>query len=77
MKFSKEGIPILPLDRKLLALEDCIHDGSYEDAMGHLCDLLEHCRLKFRTHDGMMYGCLKSVVAKYGKHPCPIEEDNG
>ena len=41
LEFSPQGIPILPLNEKLEGSADCLRDESYEDAAGHLCDLLE------------------------------------
>jgi hypothetical protein len=42
MQFSERGIPILPLNRKLKALEHCmlLDEPQNEDSVGHLLDLL-------------------------------------
>jgi len=72
-KYSDKGIPILPLEQKLDAMNYCIKQGSYEDAAGHLCDLLELCRTKIITHNGMMFANLEYMVRKYGEHPTPIK----
>lgn len=74
MEFSPQGIPILTKKEKLDALVHCMNDGSYEDAAGHMCDLLELCRQKIITHDGMMFASLEAMVKKYGKNPTPIKE---
>jgi hypothetical protein len=73
-QYSEYGIPILPKKEKLEALAVCMNNGSYEDAAGHLCDLLEYCRRKI-THNGMMFANLDAMVKKYGKFLAPIEEE--
>jgi hypothetical protein len=73
MKFSPNGIPILTLDQKLAALVDQLNRGYYENAASHLCDLLEICRQKIVTHEGMMFVDLKAMIRKYGSNPTPVE----
>ena len=53
--------------QKLERLLWCLNSHSYEDAAGHLCDLLEHCRTKIITDEGMMFANLEAMVRKYGK----------
>ena len=72
MKFSEHGVPILPLRDKLDGLNHCLAEGEWEDAAGHLCDLLELCRRKIVTHDGMgfvdlaaMAGALAGMLADF------------
>lgn len=73
MNFSYHGIPIIDLQTKLGYLKSVIEGGSYEDAAGHLCDLLELCRKKIVTDEGMIFVDLKAMVGKYGRHPTGIE----
>jgi hypothetical protein len=76
IEFSARGIPILTLQEKLDALASCIKevDGGYEDAAGHLCDLLEMCRLKIVSDECMMFVDLIAMVRYYGKEPTQILE---
>lgn len=73
MNYSDHGIPILSMSEKLEALKEMIEEEAYDDAAGHLCDLLEFCRSKIITDDGMIFANLQSMVKYYGKHPTPIE----
>jgi len=61
------------MNKKLGSLKYCLDEGAYEDAAGHLCDLLETCRLKIETDDGMMFASLVAMVKYYGKDPKPVE----
>lgn len=72
--YSDKGIPILTLQKKLGALDYCMKQKSYEDAAGHMCDLLELCRKNIITDSGMMYANLEYMVRKYGEHPTPIKD---
>ena len=72
-EYSDRGIPIVTLENKLEYLAAMLKEGAYEDAAGHLCDLLELCRNKIRTDDGMMFADLKAMVGYYGRHPTPIK----
>ncbi len=64
------GIPILTMPDKLAALETCLRNGSWEDACGHLCDLLAHVGLSGNTP----FDTLAELVAYYGANPAPIKE---
>ena len=44
--FTALGIPVVPLDTKLEYLRNCIVDGHYADAMGHLDDLRDSIHLR-------------------------------
>jgi hypothetical protein len=73
MKFSSKGIPILTLNDKLASLEHCLKDSAWEDAAGHLCDLLEHCRTRAVSSDGRIFATLRAFVDYYGSNPTPLE----
>ena len=62
-----------PLDRKIVALVVCFDNGSYEDAAGHLCDLLELCRLRITPSRGKPFRTLAAMVKHYGACPKPPE----
>lgn len=74
MKHSPQGIPILTMEEKLEALRHCIAEQSFEDAAGHLCDLLAHVGDKIEPSTGRKFAGLRDLVDYYGKHPCLIEE---
>jgi hypothetical protein len=74
LSFTPQGIPILSLDQKLKALGHCMTGGDYEDAAGHLCDLLDHCRRKIEPSVGDPFKNLVEMVRHYGKHPAPITD---
>jgi hypothetical protein len=58
-------INLCKLSNCLLAFE------KYEDAAGHLCDLLEFCRLRIKPNVGEPFPDLRSLVEHYGKNPNP------
>jgi hypothetical protein len=41
-EFSPQGIPILTLEAKLSGFHLCVQDGSWEDALGHMFDLMHY-----------------------------------
>lgn len=67
---SKFGIPILSMQQKLKALAYCIEEKAYEDAAGHLCDLLSHCGKRIETDK---FPTLEKLVAYYGRNPTLIK----
>jgi len=73
-KFSDQGIPILTMQEKLKALAHCLEHGYYEDAAGHLCDLLEYCRQRIQPSSGAMFSDLEKTVRHYGERTAPIDE---
>jgi hypothetical protein len=62
-------VTVTTLKRKLDYLASCLNEGADEDAAGHLCDLLEYCRLRIVSDEGMTFADLASMVAYYGKKP--------
>lgn len=77
MKFSERGVPVLKRKDKLAALTTCLNDGSYEDAAGHLCDLLELCRQNIHPSTRPMFADLPAMVNYYGQPPLtPVEDDD-
>jgi len=40
--FTPQGVPRLTLEAKLAGFSHCVQDGSWEDAMGHLFDLMHY-----------------------------------
>lgn len=77
-RISDKGVPMLTMHEKLVALAHCLARNWHEDAAGHLCDLLEHCRGKINDSHTLVVEDFKSLqdfVAYYGKDPTPIEED--
>ena len=74
-KMADNGRPMMTLHEKLVALAHCMARDWDEDAAGHLCDLLEHCRQKIRPSVGRPFKNLTEMVKHYGKNPTPIDED--
>lgn len=72
LQFSERGVPILTLDRKIEALKACIKDGSREDAVGHLFDLINHVAPGYRL---LGYSGIGPLCLKYGSDPTPIAAD--
>lgn len=68
----------IDLETKLDYLRSCclgtdgLQEPCPEDAAGHLCDLLEWCRVNSVSHDGRMFVNLAAMVAYYGKNPMTI-----
>lgn len=62
------------LDNKISSLNYCLDTEAYEDAAGHLCDLLEFCRQRTRTSAGTCFMDLHAMIAKYGVNPKRIAE---
>lgn len=73
-KYSEEGLPIVTLGRKLEYLACCFGEGSYEDAAGHLCDLLEYCRKKIKPDTRDVFRSIEDMVRHYGHNSTSIEE---
>jgi hypothetical protein len=79
-QFDSKGIPILTLEEKLDALKTCMLDGSDEDAMGHLFDLINHLAPDYKflmdcPTATKKFKTLKSICDYYGKRPrTPIIE---
>ena len=59
------------MQEKLAALRYCLAEEAYEDAAGHLCDLLEHCRVNIHPSSGKPFKNLPQMVKYYGKNPEP------
>jgi hypothetical protein len=77
MKFSDKGIPILSLEEKVFALSECLYSRErWDDAAGHLCDLLEFCRQRIVDIPARVpvFDGLPEMIAYYGKEPTPIED---
>ena len=78
MEFSKLGIPLLTMKEKLDALAYTINLSinerrSLEDAAGHLCDLLEWCRIRIKPSSRSQFKDLTEMVEYYGKDPTNIK----
>ena len=71
MQYSSKGIPILPLATKLEALTKCATDGSWEDAMGHLFDLMAHLQ-PYKRFDREQ---IIDFWLRYGQNPNPILDE--
>lgn len=72
---SDKGISAQTVHEKLVALAYCVARDLHEDAAGHLCDLLEHCRHNIHPSAGPPFNDLREMVACYGKDPTPINTD--
>jgi hypothetical protein len=70
MEFSSHGIPIVNLKEKARFLTICLKDESWEDAAGHLCDLLAFVGKEIDPKKS-----LQEIVAYYGKNPTPIKDE--
>ena len=70
------------LKEKLESLKYCItpqstvEDAAFEDAAGHLCDLLEYCRLRIKTDDDkkLVFKTLQTMIRFYGKNLNEVTE---
>jgi hypothetical protein len=40
--FTPQGVPRVTLEAKLAGFSHCVQDGSWEDALGHLFDLMHY-----------------------------------
>ena len=74
-KMADNGVPMHTLEEKLVALAHCLARNYFEDAAGHLCDLLEHCRTHIEPSVGKPFKDLKAMVKHYGNNLTPIDED--
>ena len=72
-KYSERGIPILPLADKVDALRTCLLDGSDEDAMGHLFDLIAHLAPGCEFHG---FKGLLAIADHYAASPTPINTED-
>ena len=75
MNFSAKGIPILTMREKLDSLDHCIAQEAWEDAAGHLCDILAHVGKQIKPSVGEPFQGLRELVEYYGADPTPIVED--
>ena len=76
MEFDVHGRPILTLEEKLAGLKKCINDGSTEDAVGHICDLLALVAPGYKLeYDQVSFNDANAIVNHYGNPPCPISLD--
>ncbi len=66
---------VVSLETKLKYLKSCLNGKHYEDAAGHLCDLLELCRYKIGDNEGRMFANIEYVARYYGKNFHEIKED--
>lgn len=74
-RLNEDNRPMPSMHEKLVSLAHCIAREWWEDAAGHLCDLLEHCRTKIRPSSGKPISSLKKMVEHYGGNPIDIDED--
>ena len=72
ISFDERGIPIQTMNEKLLSLTYCLEEGNYEDTAGHLCDLLEYCRLRIHPSVGKPFCNLHEMIFHYGSSQTPI-----
>ena len=72
ISFDERGIPVLTMSVKLSSLAYCLGEENYEDAAGHLCDLLEHCRLRIHPSTGEPFCNLHEMIFHYGGSPTPV-----
>lgn len=79
MTYSETGVPIKSVSEKLVSLAYCMGHDWFEDAAGHLCDLLEYCRKKIRrtavrehSTSHPAFADLLELVKCYGEHPTPV-----
>lgn len=74
MQFDARGRPICQLKDKLAATIEMIEGEHFEDAAGHMCDLLEWMRPRIVDADGKVFGSIGAMVSYYGQHPVVITE---
>lgn len=72
---SKRHVPRSSVHEKLVSLAYCLARGFYEDSAGHLCDLLEHCRVNIHPDGRAPFQNLKEMTDHYGSSPTPIDRD--
>lgn len=55
-------------------LRYCIRNEHYEDAAGHVCDILEYLRIQIRREDSQpAFSSLEGMVDHYGNNPVKVE----
>ncbi len=73
MRFSKNGVPILTLEKKINALEECIREGYDEDALGHLFDLINHVCPKYKFSKEIKG--INALKVEFGSDPVEVLRD--